>query len=192
MIINFKNQKRTSNPFTLKNFKIHSMKKLKLMLMLLVISFSLVAQSNFFVEAGAGIPEFYNIGLGYQYSSFGSVDLTYGSDLKVLDGDLFYLLTLNHAFYFGKIGEKANRKLWSFNVGLTTNFFNNDHEEGYKLYLSGWFGREVVISQNILIKPGLGVFNSVYSKINIKDGKYEGAKLLPVYAKFGITLIYNV
>lgn len=168
------------------------MKKLNLMLTLLIFSFSLVAQSNFFIQTGAGIPEGYNLGLGYRYSSYGGVDLTYGSDLKFSDGDVFYLLTLNHAFYLGKIREKVNRKLWSFNVGLTTNILNNNHEEGYELYLSGWFGREVVISQDILIKPGLGIFNSVYSKIKIKDGRYEGAKLLPVYPKFGITLIYDI
>jgi hypothetical protein len=43
------------------------MKKPKLFLTLLIISYSSIAQNKFFIEAGAGIPEGYNLGLGYRF-----------------------------------------------------------------------------------------------------------------------------
>jgi hypothetical protein len=169
------------------------MKKLNLFLILLIISCSSIAQNKFFIETGAGIPEDYNLGLGYRYSSFGGIEVKYGSDLQFSDGQIFHLLTLNHAIYFGKLNNNAGRKLWSFNTGLTTEFFNNEHEEGYEMFLSGWFAREIAITKRILIEPGLGVFQSVYSNMKNKDGIIEGSViLLPVYPKFGISLIFDI
>ncbi len=169
------------------------MKKINLLLTLLIISICSFAQKKFYLETGVGIPEGYNVGVGYQYASFGGFDFKYGSDLKAFDNEGFYLLTLTHDFYFGKVRENVDRRLWSFNIGFTTEFINNSHKEGYEMFLTGYFAREFVITKKVLIEPGLGVFQRVNRRIEIKDRYIVGdVILLPVYPKFVISLIYDI
>lgn len=169
------------------------MKKLNLLLTLLIISFCSFAQKKLYLETGVGIPEGYHVGIGYRYTSITNISLKYGSNLKFYDDERFHLITLNNAFYFGKIHEQANRKLWSINMGLTTEYINNSHEEGNEFYSSGWVTREIVLTNRIMISPEIGVFRSIYSNKKIKDGIHVGSViLLPVNPKIGMSLIFNI
>jgi len=169
------------------------MKRLIFLSLCMVLFFPSIAQKNFFVEAGAGVPEGFNLGPGYRYTPVTSVSLKYAPVFNLYGGGISHIVTLNNAFYFGKIHEKVNRKLWSFNIGLTTAIINNDHKKGYEMVLSGCFAREFAITEKIFIRPELGGFQTINKHIEAKDGDIGGdVILLPVYPKIGLSFIFDI
>jgi hypothetical protein len=148
------------------------------------------SQENIDLTLGAAIPEGFHLGSRFHYSTNSRIDLRIGSDLLFADQKQYIFFGLNHAVYFGKINEKADRKLWTFNTGLTFLFSNSSHREASAQLLKVYFAREIPVTKNILIEPELGINYLLHENSRIKDGLYEGylLRFLPVA---GVNIVFH-
>jgi len=115
------------------------------------------------ISAGFGVPEFLNIGLGFEFNQIqiglsAGIFPAYDESMNSFSGDLRY--------YFGGFSELSDRPPWYGKIGL--NYLRDETESFIDkyLYLNARFGREFNITGNFGIEIEAGaIFELSYERI---------------------------
>lgn len=155
------------------------------------IVFAQEKQKDIDLVIGVSIPELYHCGIRYHYIPNARLDFNFGSDFENDENGRLYSATLNHAYYFGKINSKVNKKLWSFNSGVSFLIEKNIYRKITIACLNLFLAREFAITKNIFIQPELGASYFLFehsSDVYYYSSGYR-IRLIP---KFGLNLLLRI
>ncbi len=142
--------------------------------------------------AGASTPELYHFGIRSHYLPNARLDFNFGSDLNNDDQGREYAITINHAYYPGKVNPKFKRKLWSFNTGFSFLVKKNIEYKTTASYLNLFFAREFPVTKRIFIEPELGISYFLFEHVVNTDNEVLSGDRTPIIPKFGINLILKI
>lgn len=164
---------------------VKSIPSLFIVLVLISTSLSTVAQEKLNYSLGFSFPEGYNLGIRYKYKVDKRIDFFYGFSQPFDTRTNWNSFSLNHAFYFGKLKQITNHKLWTINTGFTyatTNLPDYKDDNGF---INLYFAREISITKNVFIEPKLGCSYLLF--YNIYEGMINGY-VIRFIPNFGLNL----
>jgi hypothetical protein len=112
---------------------------------------------------GLAYPEFFHMGLRYQYSDVGQIGFFYGGDMGIKP-TIIRTWTGDHLFHFGKHSYSTNRLVWYARQGFTYAVHTtNDFIYKYS-YIDLSLGREFSISEWLGFNADMGFLGQIREK----------------------------
>jgi hypothetical protein len=154
---------------------------------ILSLSQNTAAQEKWNITAGAGFPEFVNIGAAYQLNQ-AQVALS-GILIPYVEG-LIFSVSADYYAHFAGTSRFAERKPWYFRTNL--NFNQTGSKDDYKqlMYLNLRVGRDLHISNKLGISIDIGPGIRLMKQPKNNDDFFDLAE--PLIPSFGAHLFYRL
>lgn len=170
-----------------------------LSLLLLLSEFTYAQEKKLDIDLviGASMPELYHCGIRFHYIPNARLDFNFGSDFNNNYNGTLDALTINHAYYFGKVNSTGyrktfNKKLWSINLGVSFLVEQTNFEKSTASYLNLFFAREIPITKKLFFQPEFGASYFLFEhKVIEGDIVTVGHRTL-ISPKFGINLFLKI
>lgn len=158
-----------------------------LTLAVLALTYTLTAQEKWNITAGAGFPEFLNIGASYQFNQ-AQAGLS-GILIPFAEGIIFSV-SADYYRHFGGKSKFSMRKPWYLRPNL--NFTSSGDKQDYQrlLYLSFRVGRDINFSPKLGMAIDIGPGFRLMKQPKINDDFFDVAE--PVIPSFGAHFFYRL
>jgi hypothetical protein len=163
-------------------------------LLLLLTGFAHAQEEKLDIDLviGASMPEQYHCGIGFHYIPNARIDFNFGSDFKNDDNGRLYEVTINHAYYFGKVNPEVNKKSWSINSGFSLLIEKVPQEKSTAAYVNLFFAQELPITKKIFIQPEFGASYFLFEQIVNQDNIVISGYRTRIIPKLGLSLIMKI
>jgi hypothetical protein len=153
----------------------------------LALTYTLKAQEKWNITAGAGFPEFLNIGAGYQFNQ--SQAALSGILIPFAEGLIFSVST-DYYRHFGGSSKFSERKPWYLRSNL--NFTSSGDKQDYQrlLYLNFRVGRDINFSPKLGLAIDIGPGFRLLKQPKTNDDFFDLAE--PVIPAFGAHFFYRL
>jgi hypothetical protein len=146
-----------------------------------------MAQEKWNLKAGAGFPEFVNVGAAYQLNQ--SQIAISGIVIPFAEG-LILSLSADYYRHFGGTSELSKRKPWYLRSGLNYNSSGNKQDYQRLMYLNIRLGRDFNFSTKFGLAVDIGPGFRLMKQSNNNDDTFDLAE--PVIPSFGVHLFYRL
>jgi hypothetical protein len=171
-------------------------KPLHCLLLIVIFSFVFVkqisGQNKVNISTGIGIPELFNVGLGYQIEQV-QTGIVFG--FMTSKDDRLSSVSVDGYYHFAGFSELSDRRPWYGRIGL--NYLQDETKtfvDKY-LYLNSRIGRDFNISNRIGIEIDAGIIIQLFNKKLRKEPSGGGWNIdfdFPLLPGFGFRVFYRI
>lgn len=158
-----------------------------LTLAVLALTYTLTAQEKWNITAGAGFPEFVNIGASYQFNQ-AQAGLS-GILIPFAEGIIFSV-SADYYRHFGGTTKFSKRKPWYFRSNLNYNSSGEKHDYKRLMYLSLRVGRDINFSPKLGLAIDIGPGFRLLKQPKVNDDFFDMTE--PVIPSFGAHFFYRL
>jgi hypothetical protein len=133
-----------------------------------ITSSAQIIKTKLDVPLGISFPEFFHVGIRYQYAEIGQLGVYFGGDMGIKPS-IIRTWTLDNMIHFGNVSYHSNRPVWYSRQGFTYSIHTEEARIYKYSYINMGVGHDFPLNSRLGINADMGFILQVREKMEFKD-----------------------